>query len=292
MFCPNCGKEYSENQNFCRYCGESLKENNEKTETPITDNKELENSSELQQEQLSDGGQNRDYHIDLITSSCETHVINEDRADTASESENSDDAVQREKQVVQDEHQTNFEEISENDEYKKYKRELLQNRENYLDKQVAEKRTVEFEKQQKKISPKLVLGVAVLVIIMAAFGNLLWSIDVETQITPTETGEAPELNLPSEDESTYSQEPEKAVQEEPIVEESKAEGLYADKIEDNQEENKVKEGKPSENQTAKQEKEKVEQVKEEKRVPMPAEPPIPPMPRVQEPSLDFSPTVE
>lgn len=288
MFCPNCGKEYSENQNFCRYCGESLKENNEKTETLMTDNKELENSSELQQEQLSDSGQNRDYHIDLITSSCETHVINEDRADTALESENSD----REKQVVPDEHQTKFEEISENDEYKKYKRELLQNRENYLDKQVAEKRTVEFEKQQKKISPKLVLGVAVLVIIMAAFGNLLWSIDVETQITPTETGEAPELNLPSEDESTYSQEPEKAVQEEPIVEESKAEGLYADKIEDNQEENKVKEGKPSENQTAKQEKEKVEQVKEEKRVPMPAEPPIPPMPRVQEPSLDFSPTVE
>ena len=288
MFCPNCGKEYSENQNFCRYCGESLKENNEKTETLMTDNKELENSSELQQEQLSDSGQNRDYHIDLITSSCETHVINEDSADTALESENSD----REKQVVPDEHQTKFEEISENDEYKKYKRELLQNRENYLDKQVAEKRTVEFEKQQKKISPKLVLGVAVLVIIMAAFGNLLWSIDVETQITPTETGEAPELNLPSEDESTYSQEPEKAVQEEPIVEESKAEGLYADKIEDNQEENKVKEGKPSENQTAKQEKEKVEQVKEEKRVPMPAEPPIPPMPRVQEPSLDFSPTVE
>ena len=38
MYCPNCGKEVKENDNFCRYCGNNLQE---KIKEPvITDNSE------------------------------------------------------------------------------------------------------------------------------------------------------------------------------------------------------------------------------------------------------------
>ena len=293
MFCPNCGKEYTEEQNFCRYCGANLKTSNTELNNSQTNNEQKtvnEEFLDLQPaaEETNQNGQNKDYHIELITSSCETHSNEND----STNEEYYDKPEQENSQENQDsskteEHHTNFQEISENDEYRKYKRELLQNRENYLDKQVAEKRTEEFHSKQKKLSPKMITGIAILVIVMAAFGNLLWSIDVETQITPSETGEAPELNLPAEDERTYTQEPERTAQEEPpVVEENN--GIYSEKAEEVPEQEKVAEDKTLEKQVIKQQ-EPIKEVKEVKKAPTPVEPPIPPMPKVQEPTLNFEP---
>lgn len=275
MFCPNCGKEYFENQNFCRYCGTKLNNCDENSVQPeeqiIAENQPI-------QETVENNTEKTVYNIDLITGThSESYEENSGMGETV-DNENTQSSSA----------ETDFDEISENEEYKKYKKELLQKRTQYLDKQVAEKRTEEFEKQQKKLSPKVVAGISGLVVLLVLFGNLLWSIDVETQITPSETGEAPELNLPTEDERAYTQEP--SVQEEPPIVEAK-DGIYSDKNEEPLEEKteKTENSEKQETQTAKQviKQEPVKEVKEVKKAP--AEPPIPPMPKVQEPSLNFDP---
>ena len=38
MFCPNCGKEYSQDHNFCRYCGYDLKLNMPRNAAQYTNN--------------------------------------------------------------------------------------------------------------------------------------------------------------------------------------------------------------------------------------------------------------
>lgn len=55
MYCPNCGKEYSNGQNFCRYCGYSLAENSNIEEIIEMQNKseqninvEIDNSSSVE----------------------------------------------------------------------------------------------------------------------------------------------------------------------------------------------------------------------------------------------------
>lgn len=47
MFCPNCGKEVKETDNFCRYCGQSLLEDVQVTE-PVKENvREIVDKSEM-----------------------------------------------------------------------------------------------------------------------------------------------------------------------------------------------------------------------------------------------------
>lgn len=310
MFCPNCGKEYFENQNFCRYCGAKLNENNVNVENNEinennVNNENNENSTisqdfsenqQIKENSVEEGNVKTVYNIDLITGVPSEGNINQSGKDgeaeetdkTAETDENSGDVEALGQEDKSEEQKTNFDEISENEEYKKYKKELLQKRTQYLDKQVAEKRTEEFEKQQKKLSSKAIVGIGVLVIFLVFFGNLLWSIDVETQITPSETGEAPELNLPTEDERTYTQEPERTVQEEPPVVEENS-GMYSEKAEETPEQDKAAEDKPIEKQAANPQHEPIKEVKEVKKAPAPVEPPIPPMPKVQEPSLNFEP---
>lgn len=45
VYCPNCGKEYIEGQNFCRYCGYSLTKNNNIKEAVEMQNNSVQNNN-------------------------------------------------------------------------------------------------------------------------------------------------------------------------------------------------------------------------------------------------------
>ncbi|MDO5304159.1 MAG: zinc-ribbon domain-containing protein, partial [bacterium] len=48
MYCPNCGKEYQENQNFCRFCGAKLNDNNSENDN-LTNYEKFEENVSLQE---------------------------------------------------------------------------------------------------------------------------------------------------------------------------------------------------------------------------------------------------
>lgn len=286
MFCPNCGKEYSEDQNFCRYCGINLKNKKEILNNPQREKEQttLEDENKFTQEETEQAEPNSDYKTELITASSEgiPNKTNNEKQEQNVKQEN-----ETEEKIYAGEHYTNFREISENEEYKKYKQQLMQSRENLSEKQKSEKSQQETKAKQTKASAKMITGIGMLVTGIVIFGNLLWSIDVETQITPTEMNEGPQINLPTEEEErAYTQEPKRAEQEEAVeTEEKQTEGLYAEREEISSEK------KVNKTQIAKQEvKEASKEEKEIKVLSKTEEIPIPPMPKIQEPELNFEPT--
>ena len=118
MFCPNCGKEYFENQNFCRYCGTKLNncdENSAQTEEQIiAENQPI-------QETVENNTEKTVYNIDLITGThSESYEENSGMGETV-DNENTQSSSA----------ETDFDEISENEEYKKYKKEYEERKEEY-----------------------------------------------------------------------------------------------------------------------------------------------------------------
>jgi hypothetical protein len=154
VFCPNCGKEYVQNQNYCRFCGQSLK--NEK----YTNEKENEIDLTINQEnQSSDSETNQDIQ-------SETELDSKDFNDykTKQDCENPTNSI--------------FSKI-----FADY---------------------VEYKDGEKKLTPKAIVLIIIVLSFVIFMGNILWSINEAIQINPSMTNDNALMNIPSDEERTYS----------------------------------------------------------------------------------------
>ena len=81
-----------------------------------------------------------------------------------------------------------------------------------------------------KLTTKQKILVAIVAILLVCFAGLLWSINVETQIIPSETeyNDNFEMNVPSDDDREYTKAPEKQEEATDAKEAEQTESTYAE----------------------------------------------------------------
>lgn len=176
MFCPNCGKEYPENQNFCRFCGQKL----------FDDLNNAQDSSPAENENVSDLPQDINQEVDLtIQNDCP--IENEQNVNSPI-SDN----------IATEEQNSSMPELKDEVEEKKSQG-LFYDLQNTL---------IEETENGKKPTTYAIILLVVLFLFILFMGNLLWSINDAIQINPSMTNENALMNIPNDDENgSYTQPP-------------------------------------------------------------------------------------
>lgn len=193
MFCPNCGKEYQENQNFCRFCGTKLNEN---TENVAEINLENEKTVSEQPNVQETGIQPENTTVDL-TIKNQTDENSDEQTENELSPENTSEIDKQEETTEQeeDEPETLKEEV--NDFFTDLKNSLI----------------IETP-EGKKLTPSAITLLVVLFLFIVFMGNLLWSINDAIQINPSMTNENALMNIPNDNEDgAYTQTPEPTEEE-------------------------------------------------------------------------------
>ncbi len=170
MFCPNCGKEYQDNQNFCRFCGQKLNENS-------TDLQSYDNTDEL--------SQNTNNSVDLTV---ENVPVDDNLVDSLS---NLND-------ITEQQCDNNSEKESDCPELQSIG--LVSNLKSTL---------IEDTDKGKKLTPSAIILLVVLALFVVFMANILWSINDAIQINPEMTNENALINIPQDNQDgAYTQAPE------------------------------------------------------------------------------------
>lgn len=199
MFCPNCGKEYFENQNFCRFCGAKLNENyissSETSETSETTKQEEQTSLKTEQ------NENSSEETTVFEANGETPQ--QEQIETPAENQNNEEEPPA---TLSDETKGNNN---------------SQKRENLFQ---SIKNSLIFEKNgEKHLTPSAMTLLVVLLLFVIFMANILLSINDAIQINPSMTNENALMSIPNENEDgEYTQAPEPK-QEEEISEENSEE---------------------------------------------------------------------
>lgn len=211
MYCPNCGREYENNQNFCRFCGYKLQGYQPITaESPSLNTQPMENNNQYQNYQQQ--------------------PYQEQNAQVAY-------------QQVENQYQQQVEQQYQHVENQYQQPEYQQERPEVQPAVEQENQDVQQEEEQEvaqgfdmskltniKLTTKQKILVAIVAILLACFAGLLWSINVETQIIPSETeyNDNFEMNVPSDDDREYSKAPEKQEEATATKEAEQTEATYAE----------------------------------------------------------------
>lgn len=209
MFCPNCGKEYFENQNFCRFCGIKLNENCiDTTEAETIDEPEVtdeQKETETQEEHPPLEAEQNEKSSEEITENTEENKEQE-QSDSKQEELNQNIEENSSIAIVNKNEEKNNDTTEEG---------LLQSIKNSL---IIEK---DGEKHLTSSAMTLLVVLLLFVIFMA---NLLWSINDAIQINPSMTNENALMNIPNDNEDgAYTQAPEPKQSEELSEENSEEE---------------------------------------------------------------------
>lgn len=211
MYCPNCGREYENNQNFCRFCGYKLQGYQPiTTESPSLNTQPMENNNQYQNYQQ--------------------HPYQEQNAQVAY-------------QQVENQYQQQVEQQYQQVENQYQQPEYQQERPEDQPAVEQENQDVQQEEEQEvaqgfdmskltniKLTTKQKILVAIVAILLACFAGLLWSINVETQIIPSETeyNDNFEMNVPSDDDREYTKAPEKQEEATDTKDAEQTEATYAE----------------------------------------------------------------
>lgn len=211
MYCPNCGREYENNQNFCRFCGYKLQGYQHITaESPSLNTQPMENNNQYQNYQQQ--------------------PYQEQNAQVAYQQVENQYQQQVEQQYQQVENQY------QQPEYQQERPEIqpVVEQENQDVQQEEEQEVAQGFDMSKltniKLTTKQKILVAIVAILLACFAGLLWSINVETQIIPSETeyNDNFEMNVPSDDDREYTKAPEKQEEATDTKDAEQTETTYAE----------------------------------------------------------------
>lgn len=210
MYCPNCGREYENNQNFCRFCGYKLQGYQPITaESPSLNTQPMENNNQYQNYQQPYQEQNAQVAYQQVENQYQQQVEQQYQ--------------QVENQYQQPEHQQERHEVQ-----------PAVEQENQDVQQEEEQEVAQGFDMSKltniKLTTKQKILVAIVAILLACFAGLLWSINVETQIIPSETeyNDNFEMNVPSDDDREYTKAPEKQEEATEAKEAEQTEATYAE----------------------------------------------------------------
>lgn len=210
MYCPNCGREYENNQNFCRFCGYKLQGYQPITaESPSLNTQPMENNNQYQNYQQPYQEQNAQVAYQQVENQYQQQVEQQYQ--------------QVENQYQQPEYQQERHEVQ-----------PAVEQENQDVQQEEEQEVAQGFDMSKltniKLTTKQKILVAIVAILLACFAGLLWSINVETQIIPSETeyNDNFEMNVPSDDDREYTKAPEKQEEATEAKEAEQTETTYAE----------------------------------------------------------------
>ena len=211
MYCPNCGREYENNQNFCRFCGYKLQGYQPITaESPSLNTQPMENNNQYQNyQQQPYQEQNAQVAYQQVENQYQQQVEQQYQ--------------QVENQYQQPEYQQEHHEVQ-----------PAVEQENQDVQQEEEQEVAQGFDMSKltniKLTTKQKILVAIVTILLACFAGLLWSINVETQIIPSETeyNDNFEMNVPSDDDREYTKAPEKQEEATDAKEAEQTEATYAE----------------------------------------------------------------
>lgn len=212
MFCPNCGKEYYENQNFCRYCGANLTENNTEEQQENTN----ETTEETQYSDEHEQNEQTAQQVDLTVSTQEDDLSEEEKVVS---SEETDLQCELDPQITSE--TVNEEEFTEKNNEESFFSDL--------------KSSFIYEKDGvKHLTTSAITLLVVLLLFVIFMFNLLWSINDAIQINPSMTNENALMNIPNDNEDgAYTQAPEpKEEQEESITEQQEENHEFAEQKEE------------------------------------------------------------
>ena len=211
MYCPNCGREYENNQNFCRFCGYKLQGYQPFTaESPSLNTQPMENNNQYQNyQQQPYQEQNAQVAYQQVENQYQQQVENQYQQQV----ENQYQQVENQYQQVENQYQQT--------EYQQERPEVQPavEQENQNVQQEEEQEVEQGFDMSKltniKLTTKQKILVAIVAILLACFAGLLWSINVETQIIPSETeyNDNFEMNVPSDDDREYTKAPENPILE-------------------------------------------------------------------------------
>lgn len=207
MFCPNCGKEYFENQNFCRFCG--IKLNEDCIDTP--------DSETIAEQEVTDEQQ-------------ETETQDEHPSLETKQNENSSEEITENTEENKEQSDSSQEELNQNIEENSsvvitYKNEEKNNdsTEEGFFQSIKSSLIIEKDGERHLTSSAMTLLVVLLLFIIF-MANLLWSINDAIQINPSMTNENALMNIPNDNEDgAYTQAPEPKQSEELSEENSEEE---------------------------------------------------------------------
>lgn len=203
MYCPNCGREYENNQNFCRFCGYKLQGYQPITaESPSLNTQPMENNNQYQNYQQSYQEQNAQVAYQQVENQYQQQVENQyQQPEYQQERPDVQPAVEQENQDVQQEEE---QEVAQGFDMSKL--------------------------TNIKLTTKQKILVVIVAILLACFAGLLWSINVETQIIPSETeyNDNFEMNVPSDDDREYTKAPEKQEEATDTKDSEQTEATYAE----------------------------------------------------------------
>ena len=204
MYCPNCGKEYQENQNFCRFCGAKLNDDNSEKDNPTNNEKLAENVS--LQENAVKNTKNTETPEKINTKESVDLTIK-----TQISEESDDKGTEKPSSLLSeetDENNTDEPDSSTTEEDDEEQEETL--KEEVSDFFTDLKNSLIIETPEgKKLTPSAITLLVVLFIFVVFMGNLLWSINDAIQINPSMTNENALMNIPNDNEDgAYTQTPE------------------------------------------------------------------------------------
>lgn len=212
MFCPNCGKEYQENQNFCRFCGTKLNENTENVaEKNLENEKTVSEQPNVQETEIRPENTTVD-----LTIKNQTDENADEETENELSPENTSEIDKQEEEITEQEEEepeTLKEEV--NDFFTDLKNSLI----------------IETP-EGKKLTASAITLLVVLFLFIIFMGNLLWSINDAIQINPSMTNENALMNIPNDNEDgAYTQTPEPTEEkntEEEQQEETQEEQTYSE----------------------------------------------------------------
>lgn len=218
MFCPNCGKEYQDNQNYCRFCGTKLNVNSEiiadenleitnevedtEPKTDICDdNIQNDVADDILQDENADGdcAKVENSSVDLTVKNVVDELDENDSPaptyETSSESSSEDD-----KDDVSVDNDVDNDDTDDSEGFFfDLKNSLIQNTPDGI-----------------KLTPSAITLLVVLFLFIVFMSNLLWSINDAIQINPEMTNENALMNIPNDnDDGAYTQAPEPVEEETP-----------------------------------------------------------------------------
>lgn len=202
MYCPNCGREYENNQNFCRFCGYKLQGYQPITaESPSLNTQPMENNNQYQNYQQPYQEQNAQVAYQQVEQQYQQVENQYQQPEYQQERHEVQPAVEQENQDIQQEEE---QEVAQGFDMSKL--------------------------TNIKLTTKQKILVAIVAILLACFAGLLWSINVETQIIPSETeyNDNFEMNVPSDDDREYTKAPEKQEEATEAKEAEQTETTYAE----------------------------------------------------------------
>lgn len=211
MFCPNCGKEYFENQNFCRFCGVKLNEDYINTvETEPIDEQEA--SEEQKETEIQE--ENTPIKTEQNENPSEEITVTEN---------NEEDKEEEQSDLPQEELNPNIEEESSTVTADKNEDKTIDSTEEGFFQSIKNSLITEKDGEKHLTSSAMTLLV-VLLLFVIFMANLLWSINDAIQINPSMTNENALMNIPNDNEDgAYTQAPEPKQSEELSEENSEEE---------------------------------------------------------------------